>query len=102
MNKDQLTNGVNFVSVFKALYRMVENKDKAKEKTYELKPSEVIHQLYDDAFFIEQLAIEKDNIGLFLLYCDDEVKTKELLEEKSNFEIMDFLVKASEKFNKNN
>jgi hypothetical protein len=102
MNKDQLTNGVNFVSVFKALYRMVENKDKAKEKTYELKPSEVIRQLYDDAFFIEQLGIEKDNIGLFLLYCDDEVKTKELLEEKSNFEIMDFLVKASEKFNKNN
>ena len=30
MNKDQLTNGVNFVSVFKALYRMDENKDKAK------------------------------------------------------------------------
>ena len=29
--------------------------------------------------------IEKDNIGLFLLYCDDEVKTKELLEEKSRF-----------------
>ena len=40
MNKDQLTNGVNFVSVFKALYRMVENKDKAKDKTYALKPSE--------------------------------------------------------------
>jgi len=37
-----------------------------------------------------------------LLYCDDEVKTKELLEEKSDFEIMDFLIKTSEKFNKNN
>ena len=102
MNKDQLTNAVNFVSVFKALYRMVENKDKAKEKTYELNPSEVIRQLYDDSFFIEQLKIDKDKIGLFLLYCDDEIKTKELLEEKSNFEIMDFLVKTSEKFNKNN
>jgi hypothetical protein len=102
MNKDQLTNGVNFVSVFKALYRMVENKDQAKDKTYSLKPSEVLRQLYDDSFFNELLNIEKDKIELFLLYCDEEVKTKELLEEKSDFEIIDFLIKTSEKFNKNN
>ena len=40
MNKDQLTNGVNFVSVFKALYRMVENKGKAKHNQ---KPSKVCY-----------------------------------------------------------
>jgi hypothetical protein len=102
MNKDLLNNGVNFVSVFKALYRMVENKDQAKDKTYSLKPSEVLRQLYDDSFFNELLNIEKDKIELFLLYCDEEVKTKELLEEKSDFEIIDFLIKTSEKFNKNN
>ncbi|MAW16834.1 MAG: hypothetical protein CMC24_04210 [Flavobacteriaceae bacterium] len=102
MNKDLLNNGVNFVSVFKALYRMVENKDQAKDKTYSLKPSEVLRQLYDDSFFNELLNIEKDKIELFLLYCDEEVKTKELLDEKSDFEIIDFLIKTSEKFNKNN
>jgi len=102
MREGQLYNGINFVNVFKALYRLVENKDKVKEKTYKLQPSEVIRQLYDDAFFIEQLMIEKENIGLFLMYCDGEIKTKELLEEKSNFEIMDFLVKTSQKFNKRN
>ena len=62
----------------------------------------VIRQLYDDSFFKDQLNIEKDKIGMFLLYCDNEVKTKELLEEKSDFEIIDFLIKTSEKFNKNN
>ena len=102
MNKDLLNNGVNFVSVFKALYRMVENKDQVKDKTYSLKPSEVLRQLYDDSFFNELLNIEKDKIELFLFYCDEEVKTKELLEEKSDFEIIDFLIKTSEKFNKNN
>ena len=102
MREGQLYNGINFVNVFKALYRLVENKDKVKEKTYKLQPSEVIRQLYDDAFFIEQLMIDRENIGLFLMYCDGEIKTKELLEEKSNFEIMDFLVKTSQKFNKRN
>ena len=52
MNKDQLTNGVNFVSVFKALYRMVEHNDNAKEKTYELKPSEVIRQSHPILYYI--------------------------------------------------
>lgn len=102
MREGQLYNGVNFVNVFKALYRLVENKDKVKEKTYALQPSEVIRQLFDDAFFTEQLGIAKDKIGLFLVYCDGEIKTKELLEEKSDFEIMDFLVKTSQKFNKQN
>lgn len=102
MHEGQLYNGVNFVNVFKALYRLVESKDKVKEKTYALKPSEVIRQLFDDTFFSEQLAVSKDNIGLFLVYCDDEIKTKELLEEKSDFEIIDFLVKTSQKFNKQN
>lgn len=99
MRKGQLNNGVNFVNVFKALYHLVENKDKVNEKEYVLKPSEVIRQLYDDAFFTKELQIHKDKIGLFLLYCDGEIKTKELLEEKSDFEIMDFLVKTSQKFN---
>lgn len=101
MRDGQLYNGVNFVNVFKALYRLV-GKEKSDEKVYNLQPSEVIRQLYDDRFFIDELKIEQDKIGLFLVFCDGEVKTKELLEEKSDFEIMDFLVKTSTKFNKKN
>ncbi|MGB0274495.1 MAG: carboxypeptidase-like regulatory domain-containing protein [Flavobacteriaceae bacterium] len=101
MRQGQLYNGLNFVNVFKALYRLVD-KGKSDEKVYSLQPSEVIRQLYDDTFFTEQLNIEKDKIGLFLVFCDGEIKTKELLEEKSDFEIMDFLVKAGEKFNRKN
>ncbi len=102
MREGQLYNGVNFVNVFKALYRLVENKDKDEGKAYTLQPSEVIRQLYDDTFFTEQLQIPIDNVGLFLVYCDGEIKTRELLDEKSDFEIIDFLVKTAEKFNKRN
>lgn len=101
MRQGQLYNGLNFVNVFKALYRLVDN-GKPDEKAYSLLPSEVIRQLYDDTFFVDQLNIEKDKIGLFLVFCDGEIKVKELLEEKSDFEVMDFLVKTSTKFNKKN
>ncbi len=101
MRQGQLYNGLNFVNVFKALYRLVDN-EKPDEKAYSLLPSEVIRQLYDDTFFVDQLNIEKDKIGLFLVFCDGEIKVKELLEEKSDFEVMDFLVKTSTKFNKKN
>ena len=101
MRQNQLYNGVNFVNIFKALYRSVEGKGKKKEKASQLQPSTVIRQLYDDPFFIEQLHIDQDNIELFLLYCDGEIKTKALLEDKSDFEIMDFLIKTSQKFNIN-
>ena len=100
MRQDQLYNGVNFVNVFKALAKLVDKGSKVSEKEYSLKPSEVIRQLYDDLFFTQQLNIEPDKIGLFLVYCDGEIETKELFEEKSAFELMDFLVKSSEKFNK--
>lgn len=101
MRQGQLYNGLNFVNVFKALYLLVDN-EKPDEKAYSLLPSEVLRQLYDDTFFIDQLNIEKDKIGLFLVFCDGEIKVKELLEEKSDFEVMDFLVKTSAKFNKKN
>lgn len=100
MRQDQLYNGVNFVNVFKALAKLVDKNSKETEKVYSIKPSEVIRQLYDDLFFTKQLNIDPDKIGLFLVYCDGEIETKELLEEKSAFELMDFLVKTSEKFNK--
>jgi hypothetical protein len=51
-------------------------------------------------FFINELKIEKDKIGQFLIYCDDNIKINEILGNKSNFEIMDFLIKSSLEFKK--
>lgn len=100
-NNNQLYNGVNFVNIFSALYRLAKGKEN-KEKEYSILPSDLIRQLYDDTFFTQQLQIEKDQIGLFLVYCDGEINTKALLEDKSDFEIMDFLFKTSKKFKKDN
>ena len=98
--QNQLYNGINFVNVYKALSRLVVSKSKQKNSEVSLKPSDVIVQLFDEFFFINELKTEKDKIGQFLIYCDDNIKTNELLLDKSNFEIMDFLVKSSVNFKK--
>ena len=98
--QNQLYNGINFVNVYKALSKLVSSKSKQKNSQISLKPSEVIVQLFDEFFFINELKIEKDNIGQFLIYCDDNIKINEILGNKSNFEIMDFLIKSSLEFKK--
>ena len=42
----------------------------------------------------------KDKINEFLLFCDDNFPSKILLKKENEFELIDFLVKQSKKFNR--
>lgn len=44
------------------------------------------------SFFTDKLKIKDDQIGLFLLYCENDPKSKTLLDPNQQFEIMDFLI----------
>lgn len=44
------------------------------------------------SFFTDKLKIKDDQIGLFLLYCENDPKSKTLLDANQQFEIMDFLI----------
>ena len=98
LRKNQLYEGVDFVNIFKLMYKSLRKKkvDKGDEFTYA--PSDVIRQLYSDAFFTTHLNIPPDEIGLFLEYIDGRLQTKYLLKKENEFQLMDFLIKQSEKF----
>src|SRR5690606_30360744 len=88
-------NGVNFVNIFKALYKSNYKKDKC---THSL-PSQVLRQLYDDEFFVSDLKIPQDKIDAFLFYVDDKLPSQELMKRDHEFELIDFLVEQSRAFN---
>lgn len=100
LRKNQLYEGVDFVNIFKLMYKSLRKKkaDEGDEFTYA--PSDVIRQIYPDAFFTTQLNIPTDKIGLFLEYIDGRLQTKDLLKKENEFQLMDFLIKQSEKFAK--
>nr|WP_315195830.1 hypothetical protein [uncultured Flavobacterium sp.] len=50
------------------------------------------------SFFTDKLKIKDDQIGLFLLYCENDPKSKAYLDPKQQFEIMDFLINKYDAF----
>lgn len=99
MRQNQLYNGVDFVNIFKLLYKTL-RPEQSEEQEFSFAPSEVIRQIYPEVFFTSQLNIDPDEIDLFLQYCDDRIDTKDLLKRENEFQLMDFLIKQSEKFHK--
>ena len=49
---------------------------------------------------MEELQIPPDQIVLFLEYIDDRLEAKDLLKKENEFQLMDYLIKQSEKFAK--
>lgn len=102
LKEGQLYNGINFVNVFKAIYRGLNNEsgsDNAQNTTF--KPSDLLRQLFDDTFFVTQLNIPQDHISSFLLFCDEKLPSRKLLKKEQEFQLIDFLVKQSERYQKN-
>ena len=99
LRQNQLYNGVDFVNIFRLLYKSL-RPESSEDKTFDFAPSDVIRQIYPDIFFTSQLNIDPDEIELFLQYCDDRIETKDLLKRENEFQLMDFLIKQSEKFRK--
>ncbi|PKB16063.1 hypothetical protein [Flavobacterium sp. 5] len=50
------------------------------------------------SFFTDKLKIKDDQIGLFLLYCENDPKSRDFLDPSQQFEIMDFLINKYDAF----
>ena len=90
--------GLNFVNIFKLLAGTLK-KEQAPESPG-LKMSEALRQVYDDAFFVQDLAIPQDKIDEFLYFCDAQMPPRTLLRKSNEFQLIDFLVTQSEAFRK--
>ena len=95
----KLKDGINFINLYKLIR---ENLKKVEEENAvsSYKPSNLIREFYDDIFFTSNLKIPKDKIEEFLIFCDDNFPSRILLKKDNEFELIDFLVKQSEKYQK--
>lgn len=89
-----MINGINFVNIFKALFKSNSKKDQGTP----ILPSQVMRQIYDDEFFVVDLKIPQDKIDAFLYYIDDKLPSQELMKRDHEFELIDFLVDESKNF----
>ena len=75
-----------------------------KENTYKDKEvyygdfTEIVPKRIHSFFFTNTLKLKEDEIGLFLIYCENDPKSKALLKPEAEFELIEFLVIKNEEF----
>ena len=94
-----ITNGINFVRLFKDAAKIFKKKE-TKKATFvsEVEFSEYTLKRIKPSFFTSTLDLKEEQVKLFLVFCENDVKTKSLIESKSDFELMDFLIAKSKEF----
>ena len=92
----QLANGLNFVNVAKLLGRLLSKNEGNSEK--KLIPSEVLPYLFETTFFTEDLGLSAEEAEGFLMEMDRILPTQKLFKKDMEFQLIDYLVKASQEY----
>lgn len=81
--------------IWKSFFK--EGSSKGKEISYG-EFTEIVPQRIHPFFFTNTLKLKEDEIGLFLIYCENDAKSKALLKPEVEFELIEFLVVKNEEF----
>jgi hypothetical protein len=94
-----IENGMDFVRIYKMVSKLFKN-DSAKKTDLNSNVdfSEVVARGIDNYFFTNTLQLKKEEIGLFLDYCENDPKSKRLLKQEDEFLLIDFLITKNEEF----
>ena len=92
----QVVNGLNFVNIFKLLSSIVDAK--SDEEKLNIIPSEVLPYVLEENFFSGVLELEFFEINDFLSKLDSDTEMKNLILEKNQFLIIDYLLNKSDTY----
>lgn len=102
MSQTRLVNGINFVNIFKELL-IASKKDEIRDPYSERPNSDIdteIRQIYNDAFFQENLNIDLEYINDFIYFADDSGLKEEMLQKGNELDLIEFLVEQSKQYKK--
>jgi hypothetical protein len=92
----QFVDGLNFINIFKLLSTIVDSK--SDEEKLNIIPSEVLPYILDENFFNEVLELKSFEINDFLLKLDSDRKMKNLILDKNQFLVIDYLLNKSDEY----
>ncbi len=94
--------GVDFISLIVALFKSKKRKKKERLPSFREKTkfSEALLGVFDETFYTKDLQIPKERITDFLYFCDEQEYPVTIFKKENEFQLIDFLVILSEKYNK--
>jgi len=91
--------GMDFVRIFKMASKVFKKNSAEKAGlNAQVDFSDVVSKGLDRYFFTNTLKLKSEEIGLFLDYCENDPKSKNLLKEEDEFMLIDFLITKNEEF----
>ncbi|GAA3559832.1 hypothetical protein GCM10022395_08360 [Snuella lapsa] len=103
MRKGQLTNGVDFIALYKILVKPLLKSKKKKAKNTKTPPksfSKTITDICPKSLISEATGIPIENIEPFLTYIEDKGISQDLLSSKNEMELLEYLIQQGELFSK--
>lgn len=96
-----IENPADFVRMYKDLKKILsKRKSDSDKKESKYTFSEIVLNNFNYTFFTNSLQLKEDEIALFLIYCENDPKSKAYLKNPVEFELMDFLIIKNEEFKK--
>ena len=96
---DGQTPGINFVRLFKDVVKLFKKKN-PKQTDYfaNVDFTDLVLRKVKYTYFTNTLKLKDEEIRLFLVFCENDEKAKDLSRYKTNFELMDFLFNKNKEF----
>ncbi|MFV5694727.1 hypothetical protein ACM55G_04720 [Flavobacterium sp. LB3P122] len=91
--------GMNFVRIYKDVLKILrKNNPERTDFTTEKSFTELTMNKVGYSFFTNTLKLNDDEIGLFLIFCENDSKSKAFMNSDNEFQFMDFLVTKNKEF----
>lgn len=98
LSDGSIENGMDFVRMYKMVSKLFKKEAEKAVANSNVRFSEAVSKGVDSYFFTNTLKLKSNEVGLFLDYCENDPKSKTLLQEKDEFMLIDFLITKNEEF----
>ena len=96
-----IENGMNFVRIYKDVLKTLrKNNPEIIDYTQNKSFTEVALKRVGYDFFANTLQLNDDEIRLFLIFCENDPKSKSLIKSENEFQLIDFLVTKNKEYKK--
>ena len=93
--------GTDFVRIFKDVKKLLSKKEEVKEEEItDIAFVEYAKDNFTKDFYAKTLNLKADEVELFLMYCSNDPRSKQLVDPDQKFQLMDFMINKNKDFKK--
>jgi len=92
-------NNLDVIRVYNKIFKnLFKNNPNKTDLVSDVSFTTIAMQSVSYSFFTDKLKLKEDEIGLFLLFCENDPKSKTFAQTNQEFEVMDFLITKNNEF----